>query len=277
MFVDALPAEPVGQGAEARARATGRREVVGGRRARSDVHAAVDADELAGDVGCRRRSRGTSRRRRCRRACRPGRAGPSARPRRRPGSRRRLRRARAIGVSTRLGATVLAVMPLAGELDGERLGERDDAALRRGVVRHVRCARLRARRRDRDDAAPTRRRACRGPRPARSVNVPVRFTARMRSHFSAVMSSERRERLDAGAGDEDLDRAELGAHRARTRRRPNARSATSTSTRDRRAPGGSQPRGGLRRGRRSGRGSRRGGRRPRTGARRRARCPTRRR
>ena len=43
------------------------------------------------------------------------------------------------------------------------------------------------------------------------VKVPVRLTARIRSHFSAVMSSSGVERLDAGAGDEDLDRTELGA------------------------------------------------------------------
>ena len=61
------------------------------------------------------------------------------------------------------------------------------------------------------------------------VNVPVRLTAMIRSHFSGVMSSTGVERLDAGAGDEDLDRPELGAD-PRERGVDRARSATSTST-----------------------------------------------
>ena len=43
------------------------------------------------------------------------------------------------------------------------------------------------------------------------VNVPVRLTAMIRSHFSGVMSAQRIEGLDARAGDEDLDGPELGA------------------------------------------------------------------
>ena len=58
------------------------------------------------------------------------------------------------------------------------------------------------------------------PHPAASMSgtaawthekVPVRFTAMMRSQLSRVMSTERRERLDAGAGDEDADGPELAA------------------------------------------------------------------
>ena len=44
------------------------------------------------------------------------------------------------------------------------------------------------------------------------LNVPVRLTARIRSHRSAVMSTKRRERLDTGAGHEDLDGTEIRAH-----------------------------------------------------------------
>ena len=50
-----------------------------------------------------------------------------------------------------------------------------------------------------------------GTASCRQVNVPVRLTARMRSHFSGVMSSDRIERLDAGAGDHDGHGPEVAA------------------------------------------------------------------
>ena len=67
------------------------------------------------------------------------------------------------------------------------------------------------------------------------VNVPVRLTAMIRSHVSAVMSSDGVERLDARAGDEDLDRARARRGPASNAASTDARSATSTSTRERRA------------------------------------------
>ena len=85
-----------------------------------------------------------------------------------------------------------------------------------------------------DDAMVTMR-----PQPAASmsgtaactqVNVPVRLTAMIRSHVSGVMSSTGVERLDAGAGDEDLDRARARRGPARTAASTEPRSATSTST-----------------------------------------------
>ena len=79
---------------------------------RSDVHAAVDADDLAGDVAAVVRAQERARTPRCRRGCRPGRAGPWARPRRRRGSRRRRPPCRPSGCRTRLGGMVLAVIPL---------------------------------------------------------------------------------------------------------------------------------------------------------------------
>ena len=123
-------------------------------------------------------------------------------------------------------------MPLARQLHGQRLGERDHAALRRRVVRHVRRAGLRARRRDRDDAAPPggehvgHRRLHAGERAGevhRDDAVP-----RLGRDVE-----QRIERLDAGARDEDLDRTELGADLLERGVDRGARSATSTSTAER--------------------------------------------
>ena len=76
------------------------------------------------------------------------------------------------------------------------------------------------------------------PQPAASMsgtaactqwNVPVRFTASMRSHDSSGDVGERLEAVDARARDHDLDGAELGSHRASAASTA-PRSLTSTDT-----------------------------------------------
>src|SRR3954451_24337208 len=121
----------------------------------SDVHAAVDAEDLTRHVAAGIRAEERARRRDVVR-----RAGPAERDHRAdhvdarevargfcgPGH-RGVDKAR----SDRVDGDALA-----GEVDRERLGERDHPALRRRVVGHVGGTRLRARRRDRHDAPPTR-------------------------------------------------------------------------------------------------------------------------
>ena len=108
------------------------------------------------------------------------------------------------------------------------------------------------------------------------VKVPVRFTARMRSHFSGVMSSDRVEGLDAGAGDDDGDRAELVAHRARHPLERAAVGHVDLVGRDACDPrAGSSAAAASQRRRRRGRAGPPRGRRPPAGGRRRGRCPRR--
>ena len=79
-------------------------------------------------------------------------------------------------------------MPLRRVLDRQRLGEPDDAALRRDVVRHAVGARLRARRRDRDDPAPAGREHV-GDRGLDAVERAGEVDRRAcASHASSVMS-----------------------------------------------------------------------------------------
>ena len=105
------------------------------------------------------------------------------------------------------------------ELDGERLREADHAALRRDVVRHAR-ARPTARSTTRSSrCGPNRAASMSGIAAWRQWNVPVRFTAIMRSHVSARDVGERRELVEPGARHHDLDRPELVAHARRSRRR----------------------------------------------------------
>ena len=165
----------------------------------------------------------------------------------------------------------------AGELDGERLRQADDAALRCRVVRHVRRAGLRARRRDRDDAAPAggdhvghgglhaRERAGEvdrdDPVPDLGRDVEQRSrTTRCPALVTRISTgpSSARTRSNAGVdrrpvGDVDLD-GDRRAAAGRAARRPPPRPP-----------------------RRCGRGWRPGGRRRRTAGRRRGRCPTHRR
>ena len=117
------------------------------------VHAAVDADDLAGDragvVGAEERAGGGDV---------VGGADPADRDEVLDHVHRRdLARATpawAIGVSTIDGGMVLAVMPSGERSTASDLVERDDAALRRHVVGAVGRTGLGARRGDGDDAAP---------------------------------------------------------------------------------------------------------------------------
>ena len=167
---------------------------------------------MAGDVVGRpcapERHRGRHRRRRC--------TSPRASA------------SRAIGVSTNDGGMVFTVMPCAGELAGERLGEADHPALRRRVVRHVRRARLRARRRDGDDATP-----------AGVDHVGERgLDARERAGEVHADDARPRLRRDVGAASKDSMPADVttiptGPSSVRTRSKASAtadQSATSTST-----------------------------------------------
>ena len=72
------------------------------------------------------------------------------------------------------------------EFEGQRLGESDDAGLGGHVVRSSRLAALGARRRDVDDAAPSSS-IMSGTTAWQQSNVPVRLTARIWFHLSAVI------------------------------------------------------------------------------------------
>ena len=165
---------------------------------------------------------------------------------------------------------------LPGEVHRERLGQRDDATLRRAVVRHVGRARLRALRRDRHDAAPP------GVDHVRDRDLDAQERAgevdlddprpRLRRDLE-----QRLERLDPRAGDEDPDRRRARSAPSANAASTDPRSATSTSTASARAPWRAQVgRGRLRARDRCGRAARRRDPRRRAAARRRARCPTRR-
>ena len=96
---------------------------------------------------------------------------------------------------------------VAGQLTGEGLGQADDAPLRRHVVRHVGRTRLGARRRDGHDAAPT------GLDHVRHGQLQADERAGQVDGDDAVPLlgcdlGHRVERLDAGTGDHDGDRAE---------------------------------------------------------------------
>ena len=116
---------------------------------------------------------------------------------------------RIIGVSMTPGGIVFTVMPLRRQVEGQRLGQRDDATLGGDVVRHPSGARLRGRGGDRHDATPAGvhhvgHHGLQAVERAREVDGhhPV---PRLRGDVEEVL-----EALDPRAGDHDLHRPEGG-------------------------------------------------------------------
>ena len=126
------------------------------------------------------------------------------------------------GVSISPGAIAFTVTPAGSELVRQRLGEADDAGLRRGVVREARSAAVeRGGGRDVDDAPqPAADHVAEGTARAHAVGaVQVDVDHALPALFVEI--GERHEVGDAGAVHEDVDRAERVA---RLGRRPRSRS-----------------------------------------------------
>ncbi len=118
---------------------------------------------------------------------------------------------RIIGVSMAPGGMVFTVMPCGARSSASALVERDDPALGGDVMRHTPGARLRRGRRDRDDASP--------PPPDhvghRCLDAVKGAGQVDRQHAVPRLGADVEEVLepfDAGAGDENLERAEGAAH-----------------------------------------------------------------
>ncbi len=105
---------------------------------------------------------------------------------------------------------MFTVMPCGRELDRQGLGEADDAALRRDVVRHVGRAGLRARRRDGHDAAPPRSQHV-GDRRLQAVERAREVDREDPRPRLGGDVGERGRTRRARARDHDLDGPELGA------------------------------------------------------------------
>ena len=117
---------------------------------------------------------------------------------------------RIIGVSIAPGGMVFTVMPWDAKIERERLGQRDDPALRGDVVGHPFRARLRGGRRDRDDAAPPGRHHV-GYGRLHAVKGTRQVDGEMRSQAATSMSRNFTKPSMPGAGDQDPDGAERAA------------------------------------------------------------------
>ena len=133
-----------------------------------------------------------------------------------PAGRRRPATSRDIGVSIIDGGIVFTVIPAGPNSTRQRPRQRDDAALRRDVVRHARRALLRARRRDRHDAAPAGGDHV-GDRGLKAVERAGEVDRERAVPRLEADVGERFERCDPGARHHDLDRPELAADRVERR------------------------------------------------------------
>ena len=143
--------------------------------------------------------------------------------------------ARSIGVSTKPGRDGVDGDALGTELERQRLGEADEAGLRRDVVDHVLLTGLRARRRDVDDAAPPGLDHV-GHHGLGAVEGPAEVD---RHDAVPLLVGDRQELVEAGDArvvDEHERGSELRCARAR-RRRPPGRGPTRRRRR-RRSPRG---------------------------------------
>src|SRR5262245_61753332 len=178
---------------------------------RSQDHAAVDADHLAGDEARFMRAQKPARRCHLLGGTRPA-DGDDAGD----------HFLDVADVSPGLGATqhrrvdharrdAVDRDPVGSQLEREGPGEADHAGLRRDVVRHARGARLRARRRDRHHPAPAGRHHV-GSRGLEAMERPGQIDGDCALPALHRDVREGIERVEAGSGDHDPDGSELRAH-----------------------------------------------------------------
>ena len=113
-----------------------------------------------------------------------------------------------MSVSTKPGATTLAVIDAAAELAGERPGHADEAGLRRRVVHLAAGAGEADDRADEDDAAALRARSIPLAQRRTTRNVPARLASTTDANASSDIVSARPSRVMPALATSTLDRTE---------------------------------------------------------------------